>query len=124
MDTIKLTQKGFDKRTNEWLQTLSAYEQELTCLQQTTNNTAASLLLEKEIHQIQSEIIMQKNVVNDLNHEISQSYTRSLCVDSLGYVTMNVLVENNRLRDKIRKTGQAIFLLKFKTNQLLSNASL
>jgi hypothetical protein len=38
-------------------------------------------------------------------------------------VSLEYLIENNRFRDKIRKAEQAIFMLKYQVNKLLSIAS-
>lgn len=112
----------FQSRFNQWISSLHAYNEQLQYigsiagqLTHSAGETDAPL----EVRQLQNDIILKKRVIEMLMQEVIQLNEQQ----NFETVTVGFLLANNKLREKIRKAEQDIFVLKFKVNQLLSNPS-
>jgi len=66
---------------------------------------------------------MQKNVVNILSEEVLTLKRKFSKGDAQNVITLELLIENNRFRERVLKAGEIIFMLKYQVNKFLSIAS-
>lgn len=126
MDTIKTTESSTGKHHTEWLSSLHAYMEHLQNMDGVTRQlqlTVHDLYFQRDLQRVRTEIVLQKNVVNQLQNEIEQAYQRYLLSEDKQLITIGDLIERNRLRDKILKTEKTVFMLKYQVNKILSLAS-
>lgn len=126
MNPVKTDETLFVKLHNEWISNLYAYEEQLNQINTITRqlqSTVNDMQYQRQLHQICTEIILQKNVVNILTEEVLLLRKRFNEQADKQIITLADLMENNRYRDKLRKTEQEIFMLKYQVNKLLSLAS-
>mgnify|MGYP001602855609 CR=1 FL=1 len=120
------TEHTLEKLHNEWLGTLLAYEQHLNSTEAVTNQLQSSvndMQFQRELQQLRTEIVNQKNAINALSSDIMQLRKKFSARDEKKVISMADLIENNRFRDKVRKSEQNIFMLKYQASKLLSIAS-
>ncbi|HLP51087.1 MAG TPA: hypothetical protein VK154_09410 [Chitinophagales bacterium] len=120
------TEHTLEKLHNEWLGTLLAYEQHLNSTEAVTNQLQSSvndMQFQRELQQLRTEIVNQKNTITALSSDIMQLRNRFSARDEKKVISMADLIENNRFRDKVRKSEQNIFMLKYQASKLLSIAS-
>jgi len=115
-----------EKRHNEWIGNLIAYEEQLqnidimsAQLQRSVND----LHYQRGLQLIRNEILMQKNVVNILSEEVLTLKRKFSKGDAQNVITLELLIENNRFRERVLKAGEIIFMLKYQVNKFLSIAS-
>lgn len=126
MDTVKIKETGLEKLHSEWTSCLSAYSENLQFmdgLTQQLQSTVHDLLFQRDLQRVRTELVLQKNVVEQLNNEVSALHQRYLQKEDKGLLTLADLIENNRLRDRILKTEKAVFVLKCQVSKILSLAS-
>ena len=126
MNPVKTDEHALEKIHNEWIGSLLAYEENLrsihgiACQMQRSVN---DLHFQRELQQLRTEIVLQKNVITVLTEEVMQLKGKFSERDEKQIITLAYLIENNRFRDKIRKAEQSVFMLKYQVNKLLSIAS-
>lgn len=126
MDIIKITETGLEKLHTEWLTSLDAYAEHLQNMDSVTRQlqqTVHDLHFQRNLQQVRTELVLQKNVVSELNHEVTEAYQRYLQQKDKKLITLADLIENNRLRERILKTEKAVFILKYQVSKILSLAS-
>ncbi len=126
MDTVKITETGVEKLHSDWLSSLHAYTEHLQNMDSITRqlqSTVYDLHFQRDLHALRTELILQKNVVGELSHEIITRQQRSLHQEGNQLLTLADLIENNRLRDRILRTEKAVFILKYRVSKMLSLAS-
>ncbi len=126
MNRVKTTAPVLEKLQNDWIDGLLAYEEQLQNIDTITAQLQSSvndLHFQRELQQLRSEIVMRKNVVSVLCDEVIHLKKIFENSHKKQNITLDVLIENNRFREKIRKTEQSVFMLKYQANKFLSIAS-
>lgn len=126
MNRVKTTAPVLEKLHNDWIDGLLAYEEQLQNIDTITAQLQSSvndLHFQRELQQLRSEIVMRKNVVSVLCDEVIHLKKIFENSHKKQNITLDVLIENNRFREKIRKTEQSVFMLKYQVNKFLSIAS-
>jgi hypothetical protein len=126
MISVKTDEHALEKVHNEWIGSLLAYEEHLNSLNLVTRQLQSSvndLQFQRELQQLCNEIVMQKSVLAVLVAEVETIRTTFKQRDEKQVITLADLIENNRLRERILKAEQAVFLLKIQINKFLSIAS-
>lgn len=111
----------------EWLNNLLAYEQEIEHLEgmldefRISHHTAG---IDGNYCALMQDLQHHKTEVKSLADQIVEK--RKKLVNSSGVenvVPLSAIIENNNLRDKLRKTEHAVFYSKYLVNKFLSIAS-
>jgi hypothetical protein len=126
METYNKKEPVFEKLYNEWISTLLAYEEQMKTIDSVSRQMQMSvndLHYQQEVQQLRNQILLQKNILGVLSSEVLQMRKSFSERNEKNVVSLEYLIENNRFRDKIRKAEQAIFMLKYQVNKLLSIAS-
>jgi len=126
MNTVRTSEHAIEKLHNEWVGNLLAYEEELNLINVVTRqlqSTVNDLQFVEELHQLRTEIVFQTSAVEALSLEVSELRKRFAEHDDRKVLNIADLIENNRFRDKLRKTEQQVFMLKYQVNKFLSIAS-
>ena len=111
---------------NEWIGSLLAYDEQLQQLDIVTAQLQMSvndLNFQQELQQIRIEIALMKKAVVRLDEEVIHLKRKFDFKKRKQNVNLDVIIENNRLRNKIRKSEQSVFMLKYQVNKFLSIAS-
>ena len=117
------TETTLEKRYREWLEILDAFKEHLHKMYNVSAQLQSSvndLHFQRELREIRNEIILQKNIVDQLIEEVQQLKEKRSEQQS---ITLSDLIENNRFRDQVRKAGESVFMLKYQINKFLSIAS-
>jgi hypothetical protein len=117
------TETTLEKRYREWLENLDAFKEHLLKIDNVSaqlQNSVNDLHFHRELREIRNEIILQKNIVNQLIEEVLQLKEKRSEQKS---IPLSDLIENNRFRDQVRKAGESVFMLKYQINKFLSIAS-
>ena len=120
------TMSTIEKRYNEWLENLSAFNEHLQRMESVSAQLQSSvndLHFQQELRDIRNEIVLQKNIVSVLSEEVLQLKRRFNERDDQQTITLSELIENNRFRDKVLKAAESVFMLKYQINKFLSIAS-
>jgi predicted nuclease with TOPRIM domain len=120
------TMSTIEKRYNEWLENLSAFNEHLQRMESVSAQLQSSvndLHFQQELRDIRNEIVLQKNIVSVLSEEVLQLKRRFNERDDQQIITLSELIENNRFRDKVLKAAESVFMLKYQINKFLSIAS-
>lgn len=126
METIKTTEGPFEKLHNEWIGSLLAYEEHLNNTQAVTKQLQSSvndMQFKQQLSQLRTAIEAQKTALGELSKDIQKLRRKFAGRAEKKVIPLDDLIENNRYREKVRKSEQAVFLLKYQTNKLLSIAS-
>lgn len=126
MKTVKTDKSAFEKLHNEWLTNLYALEEELLHIDSVTKqlrNTVNDLHYQQHLSELRKSILMQTGMLRSLTDEILEWRETFIKREDKKLITLQELIQNNALRDKVRKTEQAVFLLKYQVSKLLSLAS-
>jgi hypothetical protein len=112
----------FQSRFNQWISSLHAYNEQLQNISAITKQLAGHYDHTdyfNEVRWLQNEIVLKQRVIESLTEEVMQLTEQQ----NFEPITVGFLLVNNKLREKIRKAEQDVFILKFKVNQLLSSPS-
>jgi len=126
MNTIKTDKAVFEKLHNEWLAGLYASEEELLHADVVTKqlqNTVNDLQYQQHLNELRNQILLHIGLMRALSNEILDWRKTFIEREDKKLITLQELIQNNALRDRVRKTEQAAFLLKYQVNKLLSLAS-
>ena len=126
MNTVITDKCKIEQSHNEWLTCLFACEEELLHLDAVTHELQKSvnaLALQPHLHQLRHEILLQRGVIEKLNEEVMGWAKTFSGREDKKIISIQELIQNNKVRDKVRKTEQNIFMLKYQVNKLLSLAS-
>lgn len=126
METIKTTEGPFEKLHNEWIGSILAYEEHLNNTQAVTKQLQSSvndMQFKQQLSQLRTAIETQKQALSELSNDIQKLKMKFAGRTNKKVIPLADLIENNRYRDKVRKSEQAVFLLKYQTNKILSIAS-
>ena len=115
-----------DRVAAEWLTSLQLCVEHLQSVESVTRQLHTSvndLQYQQHLQQLKNNIVVQRNIIKQLNDEV-------LKFEELNYMNNNAqpfdlafMIAKNRIREKIRKAEQNVFLLKYQANKLLSIAS-
>lgn len=125
MKTI-VTESTIEKRYNEWVSNLIAFTEQLQKMDSVSVQLQSSvndLHYQQELRKIRNEIVLQKNFVSVLSEEVLQLKKRFIEREEQQTITLSDLIENNRFREKVLKTAESVFMLKYQLNKFLSIAS-
>ncbi len=126
MNTIKTEIATIERAQDEWLNNLLSYDEQLQNIDSITRQlqfTVNDLYFQRELQQLRNKIVMRKNVVSELTQEVINFTEQFAGRSKSEALTLSDLIMKNRMRDKVRKTEQAVFLLKYQVSKLLSIAS-
>ncbi len=126
MNTVKTDKVVFEKLHNEWLAGLYATEEELMLLDTVTKqlqNTVNDLHYQQHLHHLRNQILLHLGLIRALSSEIMEWRKTFIERQDKKMITLQELIQNNAVRDRVRKSEQAAFLLKYQVNKLLSLAS-
>ncbi len=126
MNTVKTDKSKFEKLHNEWLTNLCALEEEMLHTDSVTKQlqkTVNDLQYQQHLNQLRNQILMQMGVLRGLTDEILEWRKTFIEREDKKMITLQELIQNNAVRDKVRKAEQAVFLLKYQVSKLLSLAS-
>jgi hypothetical protein len=126
MDFMQIDSSKMQSQHNEWLGNLSAYDGELQNLKQVLTQLAFSGgdLGFGYTNNLKGQVELQQKHIEKLLTEVDliKSCFQSKYTSTDNGFSMGDLVNNNRLREKIRHCEQLVFLLKFQVQQLLKAA--
>ena len=126
MNPIKTDETLFEKLHNEWIATLLGLEEHIQSIDIICSQLQSSVndfQFQKELKEIRNEIILHKGLVLFLSEEVLNLKKKFSSRDENDKLTLSDLIENNKLREKIRKAEQSVFMLKYQINNFLSIAS-
>ncbi len=126
MSKVKTDKSAFEKLHNEWLTNLYAMEEELVHTDSVTKqlqNTVNDLQYQHHLNELRNQILMQTGMLRALTDEILVWRKTFIEREDKKMITLPELIQNNAVRDKVRKAEQAVFLLKYQVSKLLSLAS-
>lgn len=108
----------------QWIITMEAYLEELQQLDslvKTLVPTAYDVEDHLSLLGLRNRTLLQKGLFAEL---IAEVHTMAAATDGTDkVVTINQIIANNKLRDKILRAEQTVFQLKAQVNHLLSKAS-
>lgn len=111
---------------NEWVGSLLAYEDELRNIRHHIAQLQSSVndfQFQHNLHELAHEVDGMKMDMDELSKEVLCFRNKVAKQKSDTGVMFVTMLENNRLREKIRKAEQAVFMLKFQLGKFLSKAS-
>lgn len=126
MNTIKTEIASIDRAHDEWISNLFSYEEQLGIIDSITRQLQTSindLSYQRDLQQLRNKIVMQKAIVSELTVEVTSFANQYADRVKSEPLTLSDLIAKNRMRDKLRKTEQSVFMLKYQVNKLLSIAS-
>lgn len=126
MNNVKTDISILENLHNEWMANLYAYEEELTNIDSITKQLQSSvndLHYQRHLNDLRTEILLQRGMITALNNEVKEWKKMFSEREDKKMITLSELIENNRMREKVRKTEQSVFMLKYQVNKLLSKAS-
>lgn len=111
----------------EWLMNTTVYEAHLENLNSTLKQLLASETDQHEVNgllALQEEVLRTKADINRLYKEV-EKLSRQYINNSENPVNISVaeMIARSRLRDKIRKSEQVVFVLRYNINRYLQKAS-
>lgn len=125
MELHEETNTAIDKLYVEWYISLEACLGQLQHIDSLTRQLQVevqALHVQNEMRSLRNRILLQKNMLSAIIEEVQHARSRYNSNDKKE-ITMANLLENNRLREKVRKAEQSSFMLRYQVNQLLSKAS-
>lgn len=126
MLTIQVISHRYAELHTEWIGSLLAYEEELRSMRLNIEQLQSTVNDFKFMHaltELSSEVDMLKLEVIELSKSVLSLRKELLRIDADAPLAFATMLENNRLREKIRKAEQAVFMLKFQLGKFLSKAS-
>lgn len=120
---VKTNIEAFQKLHLQWLNSLEACAEQLHSLDSITRQLLRSNeedTDEKALAELRNNVLLQAGVIKEMTEEVMRLNKKFCETKSDNTITMGDLMDNNRLRDKIRKLEQHIFTLKNRVNQILS----
>ncbi len=126
MNQVKTDCSSIEKLHNEWLMSLCAYEEELLHIDAITKQLQKSTLdlhYQQCLTEYRNQIVLQSGLMAKLRDEVQEWNKIFLHREDKKLITLSEIIQNNRIRDKVRKAEQSIFTLKYQVNKLLSLAS-
>jgi hypothetical protein len=126
MNHVKTDISVLEKSHTEWLSNLCAYEEELKHIDAITRQLQTSvndLHYQQHLRELRNEILLQRGLVTAISDEVIEWRKMFSEREDKKMISLAELIQNNRLRDKVRKTEQSVFMLKYQVNKLLSKAS-
>ncbi|MDB5282639.1 MAG: hypothetical protein JWO06_1714 [Bacteroidota bacterium] len=114
----------------EWLNSLCAYHQQLEGLESAvdaiTRGADRGIIdyeLKANLQEIKAKLYAEKCEVDHLSDLIVAKREKVAQSEPTEIIAFSEVLENNHLRDRVRKAEQIAFYLKYQVNQLLSKAS-
>lgn len=126
MKAVKTDKSALEKLHHEWLSNLYALEEEMQNIELTTKQlqkTINDLQYQQQLNLLRNQILMQIGMVRVLTEEILEWRLAFIHREDKKMITLQELLQNNLMRDKVRKAEQTAFLLKYQVSKLLSLAS-
>ncbi len=120
------TKNATERRYIEWLVGLEASLEQLQyadSVSKQIQHAVQDLSFQGEISSLRNKILMQKNVISSLVSEVMTAQSNYSVVPDKTEITMGRLIADSHLREKVLKAEQAVFMLRYQVNQLLSKAS-
>jgi len=109
--------ENLNKLHVQWIASIEACLAQLQIIDSATRRLQASaynLQHQHELGNLRNKLLMQKDILCAIADEVN-IFNRSVVAkyNNADTITMRDLLENKRLRDKVLKTEQAVFLLKY-----------
>ena len=130
MFLIKTNEKLLNGLYYEWLNNLFAYNQQLESLESAIDAIVKGIdsgILDFEfrsnLEEIKADLYAEKLEIEVLSELILAKREKVVKGEPDGIIAFSEVIENNHLRDKVRKAEQQAFYLKYQVNKLLSKAS-
>lgn len=130
MSLIKTNETLLNALYYEWLNNLFAYNQQLQSLESAIDAIVKGIdsgLLDFEfrsnLQEIKADLYAEKCEIDRLSEHILAKREKVAKGEPDGIIAFNEVLENNHLRDRVRKAEQTAFYLKYQVNKLLSKAS-
>ena len=121
MNTKKTKEVALANLHNSWLLSLATYNLHLEQINQLVTKLEMYIKDQydfKQIKIIQNKINQEKIISKTLILEIKKLKEHFLKRSERNLITVSDLIENNRVRDKVRKTEQTVFMLNNEVNKL------
>lgn len=126
MEFMHVDNDKMHKQHVEWMSNLIAYDVELSNLKQilTQLSYSGGDFGFGYINNIKGQVELEQKHIETLLVEVEliKNYFQKKYASDLEGFNMGDLVNNNRLREKIRHCEQLVFLLKFQVQQILKAA--
>jgi hypothetical protein len=123
---MKLAENKTEAIQFEWESNLKAYQEDLGSLDSLTAQlhiTIHDVDFQTEIKTLRNNIFLHKKVIAELLKEQQTLIALLKEKSRMRALTLSDLIEKNRLREKVRKAEQTVFVLKYRVNKLLTVAS-
>jgi hypothetical protein len=126
MSLIKTNEMLLNGLYYEWLNNLIAYNQQLEGLESIIGEFEQGVIdfaFRSQLQQIKEGLRAEEHEITVLSDLVLAKREKVAKRKSDNIISFAEVIENNHLRDRVRKAEQTAFYLKYQVNKLLSKAS-